>query len=107
MLPLYEKAARQAGTECFAIHIFRDPWAVAASQARKNNLSRAHALVLWASYVTDAERLARHLQRAWLTYEDLMATPAVVLKRVERALGISLGTDDPEKLEAACGSLAG
>ena len=107
LLPLYEKAARQAGNTVYAIHIFRDPWAVAASQARKNNLSRAHALVLWASYVTDAERLARHLPRAWLTYEDLMATPAPVLKRLERELGISLGTDDPDKLAAACGSLAG
>jgi len=107
MMPLYEKAARQAGSDCYAIHIFRDPWAVAASQARKNNLSRAHALVLWASYVTDAERLARHLRRAWLTYEDLMAAPAAALRRIERDLGIPLGTDDPEKLAAACGSLAG
>ena len=82
-LPLYERAAKQAGHTPHVVHIFRDPWTAAASQSRKNGLSRAHALLLWMSYATDAERQARHLPRSWLTYHDLLAQPAAQLRRIE------------------------
>ncbi|MGE4481058.1 sulfotransferase [Acidocella sp.] len=89
-LPLYERAARQAGHRPHIVHIFRDPWTTAASQCRKNGLSRAHALLLWMSYATDAERQARHLPRSWLTYHDLLAQPVAQLRRIETELGLSL-----------------
>ncbi len=85
-LPLYERAAKQAGHKPHVVHIFRDPWTAASSQSRKNGLSRAHALLLWLSYATDAERQARHLPRSWLTYHDLLAQPATQLRRIEAEL---------------------
>ena len=92
-LPLYERVAKQAGHKPHVVHIFRDPWTAASSQSRKNGLSRAHALLLWMSYATDAERHARHLPRSWLTYHDLLAQPAAQLRRIETELNLVFDAD--------------
>ncbi|MBU6418103.1 MAG: sulfotransferase [Proteobacteria bacterium] len=106
-LPLYERVAKQAGHKPHVVHIFRDPWTAASSQSRKNGLSRAHALLLWMSYATDAERQARHLPRCWLTYHDLLAEPATQLRRIEAALGLTLQSPDGDKLAEASAYLTG
>ena len=106
-LPLYERAVRQAGHNPHVIHIFRDPWTAAASQGHKNGLSRAHALLLWLSYVTDGERHARHLPRSWLTYQDLLAKPAAELRRIEQDIGLPLAGLVPNGLREAAGHLTG
>lgn len=96
-LPIYERVARRAGHKPHIIHIFRDPWTAVSSQCYKNGLSRAHALLLWLSYATDAERQARHLPRTWLTYQDLLSNPVVQLQQIEAALGLAIqppGEDD-------------
>ena len=89
-LPIYERAVRQAGHKPHVVHIFRDPWTAASSQQRKNGLSRAHALLLWMSYLTTGERQARHLPRSWLTYHDLLVKPAEQLRRIEAETGLPL-----------------
>ncbi|MDE2391331.1 MAG: sulfotransferase, partial [Rhodospirillales bacterium] len=106
-LPLYERVARQAGHKPHVVHIFRDPWTAASSQSRKNGLSRAHALLLWMSYATDAERHARHLPRCWLTYHDLLGEPAAQLRRIEAALGLTLQGPEGDNLVAASAYLTG
>ncbi len=88
-LPLYERIASQAGHKPHVVHIFRDPWVAAASQARKNGLSRAHALLLWLNYATDAERNARHLPRCWTTYHQLLANPAGELHAIAARLKLA------------------
>ncbi len=90
LLPIYEAATRQAGHHLHAIHISRDPWTVAASQQKKNGLSRSHALLLWASYMISAERHARHLPRSWLIYHRLLKDPLGEMRRVELDLGLPL-----------------
>jgi hypothetical protein len=90
-LPLYERAARQAGHKPHVVHILRDPWTAAASQSLKNGLTRAHALLLWMSYITAAERQARHLPRSWLTYQHLLAEPEKQLARLGAELSLTLG----------------
>jgi hypothetical protein len=101
LLPLYERAARQADNKVHVIHMCRDPWTVAASQERKNGLARAHALMLWASYMVTAERHARHLPRSWLTYHDLLARPASEIRRLEQELGLPLSHAVPNGLREA------
>jgi hypothetical protein len=100
-LPLYERAARQAGHHPHVVHICRDPWTAAASQQHKNGLSRAHALLLWMGYVTAGEKHARHLPRSWLTYQDLLKTPAVQLRRIAQDLAIESLALAPENLREA------
>ncbi|GLR67507.1 hypothetical protein GCM10010909_21880 [Acidocella aquatica] len=106
-LPLYERAVRQAGHRPHVIHIFRDPWTAAASQGHKNGLSRAHALLLWLSYVTDGERQARHLPRSWLNYQDLLSKPADQLRRIEQDIGLPLTSLAANGLREAAGHLTG
>jgi hypothetical protein len=89
-LPLYERAARQAGHTPHVVHMLRDPWTAAASQQHKNGLTRAHALLLWMSYVTSGERQARHLPRSWVTYHDLLTAPRGEFKRIEGDTGLAL-----------------
>jgi hypothetical protein len=101
LFPIYERAARQADQQIRVIHICRDPWTVAASQQKKNGLSRAHALLLWASYLVSAEGYARGLTRTWLTYKDLLSRPAAEIKRIEQELGIELSHRVPNGLRDA------
>ncbi len=104
-LPLYERAARQAGHTPHVVHIFRDPWTASASQQQKNGLSRAHALLLWMSYLTAAERQARHLPRCWITYHDLLTKPAEQIRRIEQDTGIALSKLAPNGMTEAAGYL--
>ncbi len=101
LFPLYERVVAQAGHRPHVIHIARSPWAVAASQHRKNGLARAHAVLLWLSYVIAGERHARHLPRAWVTYHDLLAEPAAQIKHIEQALGLPLAERLPNGLADA------
>jgi hypothetical protein len=104
-LPLYERVAAQAGHKIHAVHIFRDPWTIAASQYRKNGLSRAHVLLLWVNYLVSSLRQTRHLPRAFLTYQDLMQTPAAALTKLADDLGLDLLHLRPDGLDAATASL--
>jgi hypothetical protein len=106
-LPIYERAARQAGHKPHVVHIFRDPWTAAASQQRKNGLTRAHALLLWMSYLTTGERQARHLPRSWLTYQDLLTKPAEELRRIEQDAGLALSHLAPDGVLQATNYLTG
>jgi hypothetical protein len=101
LFPLYEHVVAQAGHKPHVVHIARSPWTVAASQQRKNGLARAHAVLLWLSYVIAGERHARHLPRAWVTYHDLLAEPAAQIRHIEQALGLSLADRLPDGLAEA------
>ncbi len=90
VFPLYERAVIQAGHKPHVIHMCRAPWTVAASQQRKNNLARAHAVLLWLTYLISAEKSARHLPRSWLTYQELLADPAAEIARLEGDLGLNI-----------------
>ncbi|WP_298285829.1 hypothetical protein [Acidocella sp.] len=100
-LPIYERVVRQAGHRPHVVHVFRDPWTAAASQQLKNGLSRAHALLLWMSYATSAEAVARHLPRSWVTYHELLADPVAQIERIDRELGLDLLGLRPEGAQAA------
>lgn len=90
LLPIYERVAREIGHHVKAIHISRDPWTVAASQQKKNGLSRAHALLLWASYMTAAEANTRKLPRTWLNYHHLLKNPLSQIAKIESDLDLAL-----------------
>jgi hypothetical protein len=107
LFPMYERAITQAGHKPHVIHICRAPWVVASSQHKKNGLARAHALLLWVDYLISGERHARHLPRSWLTYQDLMADPAVQLRRIERDLGLELCNRVPNGVSEAQAFLTG
>jgi hypothetical protein len=72
LFPLYARALSDLGFATSVLHTHRDPYVIADSQAKKNFLTRAHALALWASYITDAEYHARLYPRAWIDYQEML-----------------------------------
>ncbi len=89
LLPVYAEAAKSLGYATVVLHTHRSPYEIASSQAKKNGLSRAHALLLWASYITEAERHSRLFPRAWVFYEDLLADPTGTVHEALDLLGLS------------------
>lgn len=96
-LPLYLRAVGELGYNVHILHTHRDPFAIATSQLKKNGLSRTHALLLWASYVTEAEKNARGYPRSWIFYDDMLQDPAISLRHALGQAGLVLGS--PFKIE--------
>ncbi len=88
LFPLYVQALEDIGYDIRVLHTHRSPYAIATSQMRKNNLSRAHALALWASYITSAEFQARSYRRAWVHYKDLLDDPDQAVRQGLQSIGI-------------------
>lgn len=92
LAPLYLRAFAAIGVEPFAIATHRNPYVVADSQRKKNAIPRAHALLLWASYVIDAERNTRGIPRTLVFYDSLLKDSAGAVGRALGALGITRHT---------------
>jgi hypothetical protein len=88
LFPIYQSVLTELGVVTSVIHTHRSPFVIAASQKKKNGLPRAHGLLLWASYMADAERNTRSVPRAWLAYEDLLADQSGAMRGVFETLGI-------------------
>lgn len=96
-LPLYIRAIGELGYKVHILHTHRDPFAIATSQFKKNGLSRTHALLLWASYLTEAEKNARGIPRSWIFYDDMLQDPAACLRRALAQARLTL--DSPFRIE--------
>lgn len=73
------------------VHVVRDPQAVADSLAARDELSRPEALALWERYTREAFAASRGWPRALVDYDDLLADPLGVARRLHddlRALGV-------------------
>jgi hypothetical protein len=93
LAPIYRRALDSMGVACLAVRTHRDPYVIATSQKKKNALPRAHALLLWASYVIDAERHTRDIPRALVLYDSLVSDPAGTVRSALAELGaVSAGT---------------
>lgn len=93
LLPLYLLAVGDLGYEAKVIHTHRSPYAMATSQATKNNMTRAHAIALWSSYITSAEYFARGLTRTWVQYPDLLRNPDGTVRHALSEIGIAIAGD--------------
>lgn len=89
LFPIYASVIAELGLAVSVIHTHRSPYVIATSQKKKNGLPRAHGLLLWASYMVDAERNTREVPRAWVAYEDLIADQAGTVRDALDAIGIS------------------
>lgn len=87
LFPIYQSVLTELGVTVSAIHTYRSPFVIANSQKKKNGLPRAHALLLWASYMVDAERNTRGVPRAWLAYEDLLADQNGAMRSALETIG--------------------
>ena len=70
----------------FAIHIHRNPLAVARSLQRRNGIPIAAGLALWEYYNVRALNATEGVPRHVLGYEDLLRTPDAVLQPLHETL---------------------
>ncbi|MCB9962681.1 MAG: glycosyltransferase [Hyphomonas sp.] len=86
MLPLYKKLLRSYRVEPYVLIPFRNPIEVCDSLARRNNMTRAFASLVWLRHVVDAEYASRSLVRTFSDYQNLIADPIATLSRIETDL---------------------
>ena len=65
-----------------AVIACRNPYEVAASLKSRDGLDKKHGLLLWESYLLEAEAATRGLRRMVVHYHDLLKNPGGVLTRL-------------------------
>lgn len=73
LLPWWLPLLAELGVVTRAVLVLRHPLAVAASNAHRTGMPREQALELWLEHTLAAERQTRHLPRAVIGYEALLA----------------------------------
>jgi hypothetical protein len=90
LLEYWINAARRLGLRAKAIHIFRDPYEVAASLQARQLMTPALALSLWINHNLVAERSSRGIPRTFVSYEDLLSDWRKLIARCAAELDIDL-----------------
>ncbi len=73
LLPLWREALALAGLPVAVLLMLRDPLAVAQSMQRRDGLELSSGLLLWLTYMLEAEAASRDLPRSILNYAGLIA----------------------------------
>ncbi|MFG1419874.1 hypothetical protein V5F38_18520 [Xanthobacter sp. V0B-10] len=94
--PLSREVLAASGMDCSVVLALRPPAEVAASLARRDQISAAYAGVLWARHVISAERDTRDLPRVAVCYEEMLADWRATAARVRRLPG-PWNPSDPER----------
>jgi hypothetical protein len=89
-LPYWKAAAARLGLQVKIVHLFRNPFDVAASLAVRNQLAADHSLALWLKYNLAGERDARDCRRIFVAYEDVMSDWRSVVARCIAELDLEL-----------------
>ena len=82
LLPLWQEVLEERQTTGKVIQIFRMPDEVAGSLKKRNKFGNGHSYLLWLLYHLEAEKFSRHMPRAFIEYEDLLADPIVSLDKI-------------------------
>lgn len=98
-VPLWKEIVDEAGGEPLFLLAVRRPSEVAASLARRDDMPREKALMLWARHVLDAEYETRGEQRATVSHDALMEDWHATLKPTFETLGIPWPDDARERAD--------
>lgn len=88
LVPYWVRVLREEGLSPIVIHTHRHPLEVVRSLTARNGFTPAQGMVLWLSYVLQAEVRSRGLRRIFTSYDLLMANPVVALDDIGQALGL-------------------
>lgn len=101
LLPLWQDLLSGTGHRIAYLHVTRHPIAVARSLSKRNGFSESSGLALWLRHVLEGERATRGYARAWVSFEQLVDSPAERMHRAIRHLGAAEDFD----LEASMSSI--
>jgi len=94
-LPVWRKVAASLAMHEYFLISFRHPFEVAASLNKRNKISKKRALLVWLTYLLDAEKYSRGLDRTFVCFP-------LWTKDIERSvekIELDLGIEFPEKCE--------
>lgn len=103
LLPLWLRVLDQQGVNSRFLFVVRHPAEVAASLARRDQISYERSLLLWLAYNLEAERHTRNRQRAFALFDRLLSHPADTLQQVADTLEL----DFPVSIDKAMSSIEG
>jgi len=83
---LYIEALQDIDVDVQCVIPVRNPLEVAGSLNKRNGFKTSYSVLLWLSYMLDAELATRHLKRSFISYEKLIESPGNQLERVLKTL---------------------
>ncbi len=87
--PVWEDVAKSLDAELKVLITTRNPLEVARSLQSRNGLTTSETYLVWLRHVLDAERDTRHLDRAFVRFEELVEDWRPVFDRMVRQLSMS------------------
>ena len=88
VLPLWFEVLDKLGTRPMVLFMVRDPGEVSASIAERNLWAPPIGEILWLRYVTESLEHSHRVPRSVVTFDALLADPAVTLSNVLSELGL-------------------
>ncbi len=85
---LYLEAFESSEVNAHIVMSIRNPLAVADSLLKRDNMPKGDAALLWLRYVLDAEYSSRGQNRAFFSYEGLLAESSKTLKQISNSLSL-------------------
>ena len=76
------------GYECAYVVMVRRPQEVAASLMTRDQIEQTHALLQWATYMSQADLRTRGKRRIFCSYDRLLSAPNEILDEIEDRLGV-------------------
>ena len=95
LIPLWRNVATRLGMHEYFLICFRHPFEVAASLDKRNKISKKRALLIWLSYLLDAEKYSRDLDRTFVCFPQWTKDIERSIEKIELDLGIEF----PENCE--------
>ncbi len=93
LLPFYNEVFNSLKIVPKVIINFRNPFEVAKSLKKRDNLSRSKSLLLWMDSTLKAEAYSRSFSRMFLNYDSLLNNPFETLKRINTLLKLNIKFD--------------
>ena len=88
LLPLWQQIFKKLHIDPFFIIIIRNPLEVAESLYKRNDFSMEKSMILWMRYMLDAEFYTRELNRAFVSFDELLKNPEDIIKSISNQLNI-------------------
>lgn len=90
LLPFWNPLFEKLRIKPYYILVVRNPLEVAYSLKKRNSFSVGKSLLLWMSYMLDAEFYSRQFPRVFISYDDLLKKPERTFNYITEKLGIRL-----------------
>jgi len=90
LLPVWLEILSELNINPSFVFIFRNPWEVASSLQKRDGILLQKGLVLWLSYVFDAEKYSRSQSRYFVDYQHMLSDWQSVVTNIIQKLSLPI-----------------